>query len=222
MRRILSIAAVLLLAAPASADTIVLTGGKPGVATAWKTDGDAVVLTIKDGFSASEVAAAIARAVPGAKATSDAAMVRVTGLTEKALVAALERVEVDEELDDIDSAFAAMATAGGDDEGSGSSIRATSAATIPSPDAARSIVGKVVSIRHKRFPLVLVTLKTDTGETITVVPRIAARGGVIVSDDKQSQANVSAWYARPGDRVKVDVAEKKNNVWIAQTFARVR
>lgn len=220
--------------AVAAADTIVSAGGKPGVAESWKTEGDTVVLTIQSDFSASEVAEAIAAGVAGATATAGEGTVTVKGVEAAKLLTALERVEVDVEMDDIDSMFAAIQNPGADDEGSGSSIRATKAADMSEAmkTSRPALTARVSKVRHKRFPLVALTIKVDAppegaksevgaGDTITIVPRIRTKRGVVDAGDDESQKNLSAWYARPGDKIRFTLVDKKKKFWVATGFGRI-
>ncbi len=226
---ILSSSLLVLLSTVAFADTVVGPGGEPGVATSWKTTGTTVTLTIKDGFSASEVAEAIVRSVPGSKAEADDSVVKVTGVSEADLIKALARVEVDEALDDIDGAFAALQNPMDGDDGSGSSIRATKHTTIPGigqkappPAKSKAYAGKVVSVMHKRFPLVVLTVKTKGGKSLKIVPRIMTKRGIIDSKDAESKQNLAAWYCRKGDQINFKVIKEDKSFSVATAFSRER
>lgn len=221
----------LLLSSATWADTIVGADGSPGIASSWKSKGGTVTLTIKDGFSASEVAEAIVRGVPGTKCETGDTEVKVTGMAEADLIKALAAIEVDEAMDDIDGAFAAIQNPMGMDDGSGSSIRATKHRTLPGIEAPKteaapkdmpSYSGKVLKVKHKRFPLVVLTVKTSSGEKLTVIPQIHTIHGIIKSDDKSSKQNLAAWYSRPGDQVSFKVVKKEKSFWVATDFDRAR
>jgi hypothetical protein len=222
---------VFLLSAPAFADTVVGPNGTPGIATAWNTAGKTTSLTIKDGFSAEEVAEAIERSIPGAKAEADDDTVKVKGVSESDLIKALERIEVDEAMDDIDGAFAAIQNPMGGDDGSGSSIRATKHRSLPGmdkkspspsppPPAAKSYSGQVTSVKHKRFPLVVLSVKTKGGKMLTVIPRIRTKHGIIDYSDKESKQNLAAWYTRRGDKISFKVVKKDKSFSVATDFSR--
>ena len=229
----LTIALLAALSAPAAADTLVQPGGKPGVATSWKASGDKVVLEIKEGFAAAEVAEAIKKAVPGAKAEAKGQTVSVAGVPQDKLITALERIEVSPAADDIDAMFASIQNPGSEDEGSGSSIRATQNTEIPEPGEGAKVMATVVGVRHNRFPLVAVTVRVDQvdgtqtgvakGGQIVVVPLVQTKDGIIQSGDARSQKNVSAWYARAGDKVSLQLGQPEGKkFWVALAFERLR
>ena len=83
-----------LLPLSALAEPVVSPGGKPGAAKAWSTQDGALVLELVPGFTADAVAAAIQKGVAGAKASSKDGKVTVTGVEEKKLLVALEKVDV--------------------------------------------------------------------------------------------------------------------------------
>jgi len=232
MRKTIICSSLFLLASTAAfADTIVGPDGKPGVATGWKTDGGVTTLSIKDGFSVSEVAEAIVRAIPGAKCEAGETEIKVSGVTQADLLKALARVEVDEALDDIDGAFAAIQNPLGGDDGSGSSIRAPKHRSLPGMKSKKAATppanmpaysGKVVRVTHKRFPLVVLTIKTASGDKLQVVPQIHTIRGIIKADDKSSKQNLAAWYSRPGDQVSFKVVKKQKAFWLATEFDRAR
>jgi hypothetical protein len=231
--RIAAVAAFTAVPLLASADPLVAPGGKPGAAKSWSAKGTTVTLTLADGFSAEEAAKAISKGVPGASAKAEGtSTVIVSGLEESKLISALEKVDVAGE--DVDQMFATLRGAGGDGEGSGSSIRATSAKdfseVIKDPEA--KIAAVVVEVKHGTYPHVAVTVKIDQplkdspikkGEVVTVVPRITVNKGVIAKDDEQSKTNVGAWYAKKGDKVQLKLEGKtKQGFWVAERFERVK
>lgn len=223
---ILSIGLFCVLSATAYADTIVGAGGEPGVATSWKTTGKATVLTIKDGFSPDEVAEAIERSVPGSKVSADDTTVTVTGVDKAALLKALARIEVDEQLDDIDGAFAALQNPIGNDDGSGSSIRATKERKLTGftneETKLEKFSGQVTKVVHKKFPIVVLSVKTDSGKMISMIPHIKMKGSLIDYSDATSAKNLAAWYCRPGDKVEFTIGQKSNKYSIAKEFNRLR
>ena len=84
-------------------------------------------------------------------------------------------------------------------------------------------------MQHKRFPVVVITMKLSEGAgdlkkgaKVSFVPAIMAPGGIIASDDERSKKNVSAWYSRRGDRVKVSLGAKKKKYYSATRFERLR
>lgn len=207
---------------PVAAETIVAADAKPSVATAWRSEGDTVILTVKSGFSPTDVADAIRRGIPRVIASPAEGEVRVKGIDQDALLLALERIEVDPELDDIDEMFAAIRTGPEEtvDEGSGSSIRATRA--TGDAKAPPVVTGQVKSVHHKRFPLVAVTLVLETGagdleagQSLTIVPVIGEPSGPL------AEKNLAAWYARPGDRIRVELTRKTGKYWVADKFDRL-
>ena len=224
---------VLLLPAVAIADPVVGPGGKPSAAVSWSSSGGAVVLKISSDFDAATVAKAISSGVPGATAKADDEQVVVSGVKEADLLKALEKVEVEQASDDVDEMLSALQNPGGDEEGSGSSIRATQAADLSGVLGKKTelIRAKVIAVKRHRFPLVMVTVRLEKvpksvkglrrGATITVIPRVKSRNGIIDPNDKASKLNVGAWYAQRGDKVMLRLekpADKK--VWIAAAFDR--
>jgi hypothetical protein len=222
-----------LLASPSvAAETVISPGGQPGVATKWSGSGKSITLTIKKDYSANEVADAIERAIPGARATGKGRKVLVKGIAKEELISALERVEIDPELDDIDAMLTSVQGLDAD-EGSGSSIRATKAAELAAagkPPAA--VVATVLEVRHKRFPVVALKVRLDeitakgpglqAGSTLTVLPLIRTKYGILDRTDKQSKANARAWYARPGDRVALKLEATDKSYWMATEFERAK
>lgn len=216
----------------ALAEPVVSPGGKPGAAKAWSSQDGAVVLELVPGFTADAVAAAIQKGVAGAKASAKDGKVAVTGVDEKKLLVALEKVDVS--ADDVDAMVSALQ--GGGDEGSGSSIRATKAAELPgaSAPAELQVVGAtVLSVKHGKYPHVAVTLKLDVipkaladagvkpGAKVTVVPRVQLEGGRIAPTDERSKTNIGAWYARTGDKIQVAIeGQNPQGFWVAAQFER--
>lgn len=218
--------------AASSAETLLTPGGKPGAVVQVSERGGAVVLKLKPGFSAQDVANAVTHAVPDAQCRVDKDSVVVSGVKKAELLPALERIEVSPELDDIDAMLSNMQGLGGQDEGSGSSIRATKVAELG--DAAGKklprVVGTVVKVRHQRYPVVALRVKvTDAGglaglgagQEIEVVPLVARGKGDPSIDPAQSRKNARAWYARPGDEVQVELqARGEKDVFVARSYER--
>jgi len=226
-------AGLLLSAFAANAETVISPGGKPGAAKSWAANGGVITLDLVPGFTPDAVAAAIQKGVAGSKASVKDGKVIVSGVDEKKLLAALEKIDV--AADDVDAMVAALQ--GGGEEGSGSSIRATKAAEIPQPSAspaAEEAVGAtVISLKHGKYPHVAITLKLDkipksladagvkAGKEVTVVPRVNLENGKIAPADDRSKANVGAWYARPGDKVQVAIeGQNPQGFWVASRFER--
>lgn len=234
MRALLATLAVGLLGTSvALADPVVAPGQKPGVAASWTKDGATTTLVIAAGYDANEVAETIVAEVKGAQAKADGQQVVVTGVATAALLAALEKVDVAPAGDDVDAMLSALQNPGGEDDGSGSSIRATNDKAdfeaVRGPPG-QLVVGRVLKVRRARFPLVFITVKVERGpksgdgpakgDTIVVLPRVKSKGGVVDPADAASQLNVGAWYAQPGDRVKVRLESKEKKVWVAKAFER--
>jgi hypothetical protein len=243
-RRALTLGVALFAAAIASeavAVPVVSPGGKPGAAQSWNQTGSAVTLKLAKGFDAKVVADAISKSVAGAKAKAEGANVVVEGVPQDKLVTALEKVDVAESGgggggDDVDAMLANLQNQGGKEEGSGSSIRASKATDFSEVMGKKEelITAKVVDVKRSEFPLAIVTLKiasvpkgTDLdgvkpGVTISVVPRVRSKGGVVDPADQPSKLNLGAWYAQPGDTVMVRLEPntKKEKVWIAAAFER--
>ncbi|MCK6544622.1 hypothetical protein L6R52_02035 [Myxococcota bacterium] len=230
-------AALLAPALTASAAPVVGAGKKPGVAASWSSAGGAVTLKIVQGYDAAEVASAIAAAVKGASAKAQGSDVVVTGLAEADLITALEKVDVKEAAsgDDVDAMLANLQKPGGEEEGSGSSIRATQQTDFSEVlgDKTEIIGAKVVSVDRRKFPLVIVTVKLDkvpkglagpglkSGATLKVLPRVKSKNGIVDPNDQASTLNVGAWYAQPGDKVQLRLEkEPKDGVWVAAAFNR--
>ncbi|MBK8014684.1 MAG: hypothetical protein IPK13_25445 [Deltaproteobacteria bacterium] len=218
----------------AKADPIVKQGAQPGVAASWSANGKtATTLVIASGYNAADVAKAISQAIPTATAKAKADKVLVSGLSTDDLLKKLQTIDVDPALDDIDTMLSALQFANADD-GSGSSIRATKSAdfTDVMGEQNEQISAKVVSVKRDRFPLVFVTVKIESmpkgnapagikrGQRITVLPRVKSKKGLIDPEDKASKLNVGAWYAQPGDRVKIRLEEQHEKIWIAAGFDR--
>lgn len=218
-------------ASVALADSVVSPGGKPGVATKWTKGADGVTLTLKEGFDPAAVAEAIGKGVPGAKAKAAGAKVVVSGVDEKKLIAALEKVQV-EAGDDVNAMFAAMQKpgGGGDEEGSGSSIRATNKTTVPGGEVTEQVSGTVVDVKYGTYPHVAVVITVDEspdgseakkGAKITVLPIVKMAGKAVDSSDEASKTNIGAWYARAGDKVTVKLTGKpEKGAWQAVLFER--
>jgi hypothetical protein len=226
--------AVLLVPTVALAVPIVKGGGEPGAATSWASKKDAVVLEIGADYDASEVASAIEKKVPGSSAKAKGSSVIVTGVAQDKLLAALAQIEVEPSMDDIDEMLTELRKPG-DDEGSGSSIRATQAADFSDVMGEKEalVEGKIVAVEHHRFPMVVVTVKIGSvaagvkgvkkGQTVKVIPRVKSRNGVIDPEDKTSKLNVGAWYAVKGDAVRLRFegdAPRSDSIWIAAAFQR--
>jgi hypothetical protein len=237
--RLLSVLSVCSLAATAFAVPVVKPGGKPGAAASWKTDGANVVLKLTPGFEASAVAKAIQGKVQGVTAKAAGADVSVSGMPEAKLLAALEAVDAGEPASgyDVDALLANLRNpSDGEEDQSGSSIRATSAADFSAVMGNKEelISAKVVDVKRQKFPLVLVTVKIaavpkgltlpgiKAGSKITVLPRVKSKNGVIDPTDEPSQLNLGAWYVEPNDNVmlRLEKDPKDANVWIAAAFDR--
>lgn len=233
MRAMITTLALTLVPLAASADPVVTKGGKPGAAKAWSTKDAAVVLELVPGFTADAVAAAIQKGVPGAKAVAADGKVTVTGVEEKKLLVALEKIDVS--ADDVDAMVSALQ--GGGDDGSGSSIRATKAAEIPGAAAVEPalVPATIVSVKHGKYPFVAVTLRLDSVPkaladagvkargNLTVVPRVVLEGGKIAPTDERSKTNIGAWYMRTGDKVQVAIeGQNPQGMWVAARFERAK
>ncbi|MBI2373674.1 MAG: hypothetical protein HYV07_06710 [Deltaproteobacteria bacterium] len=231
MRRVVltAIAAAFLSVGSAFAETVVSPGGKPGVAVSWAKKGDAISLTLKEGFSPDDVADAILRAVPGAVTKVRGSSVLVSGVPEATLLVALERVQVDRGLDDIDNALASL-SGSSDDEGSGSSIRAAKAAQVPEGGTdAIAIVAKIVAVRHKTYPKVVLDVEvldakgSKLSGQLAVVPEVKVANGKPDMSDPATRRNAAAWYSRPGDSVALTLVLAPNKkAYLAKDFLRQR
>jgi hypothetical protein len=237
MRAFVFAAASISLASVAVAAPVVKPGGKPGAAASWKSEGGALVLTLAPGYEADAVAKAIAGKLSGVTAKVSGGNVVVAGLPEAKLLSALEGVEAGEPAggDDVDAMLANLRGGEGEDDQSGSSIRATQAADLSQVMGAKEelITAKVIEVKHQKFPLVLVTVKVSqiskslvlpgvkAGSKITVLPRVKSKNGVVDPKDEASQLNLGAWYVEPGDTVMLRLEkEPKDNVWVAAAFDR--
>lgn len=241
MRTLMVVCITAALAAPAGAAgsaPIVERGGKPGAATSWSEEASQVVsLRLDTSYDPEEVSRAIEAGVRGAKAQpTGSSKVVVTGVPLSRLLRALERVDVDPVTDDIEAMLSAIQNPGGNSDGSGSSIRATKETdfsdVLGPPEAL--VAARVIKVRRARFPLVFVTVQVTArpktrefdirkGSKITVLPRVKSRRGVVDPEDKPSQLNVGAWYAQPGDSVKLRLEKaKRRGVFVARAFERIR
>lgn len=230
-------AALITPAITASAAPVVGAGRKPGVAASWSSASGAVTLKLAAGYDAAEVASAIAAGVKGASAKASGADVVVSGVAEAELLAALEKIDVKEAAtaDDVDAMLANLQKPGGEEEGSGSSIRATQQTDFSEVlgDKTELIGAKVVSVDRKKFPLVIVTVKLDkvpkgitgpglkSGAKLKVLPRVKSKNGIVDPNDQASTLNVGAWYAQPGDKVQLHLEkEPTDGIWVAAAFNR--
>ncbi len=232
MRALLFSVSLTLLSSAAWAEPLVTADGKPGAAASWSTSGGKIVLVVADGYDAAQVAKAINTNVKGAKAKAAGGKVIVSGLTEDTLVAKLSVVEVDPPLDDVDQLLSNL-KGGDDEEGSGSSIRATKLADFTDVLGKPSgrLEGEVTGVTRSRFPLVMVSVVVSKvpdgvkgikkGDRITVIPRVKSKNGVVDPKDRASQLNIGAWYAQEGDHVTLKLEPKpKRAYWIAKGFER--
>lgn len=229
------IALMLGSASLASAAPVIGPGGKPGAAASWKSAGGGLTLKCAKGFDAAAVAEAIRKHVKSASVKTEGDNITITGLPEAELLKALETVDVPEG-DDVDGLLSQLHNQGGGEEGSGSSIRATKSADFSELMGKKDelITAKVVDVKRAQFPLVFVTVKLGQvpksaapeglkpGATITVLPRVKSRQGVVDPSDETSKLNVGAWYAQPGDTVllRLEKGPPKDKVWVAAAFDR--
>ncbi len=202
--------------------------GEDGAAELSEVDGR-LVLQLGANFDAPSTGAAIRRALPEAQVLIDGSTIVVEGIAADAARKALARIQVEASpLDDVDALLAQLREPGTNESGSGSSIRARreTAAVRPGP----TLIAKVAKVDHQKFPLVLLTLKTE-GEVeglktkeLVVLPRVRSQGGLIDRADEQSMKNLGAWYVRVGDRVQVALEDKPEDqpVWVASDLERIR
>lgn len=226
-----------LIGGAAGAAPIVGPGAKPGVAQSWSAADNSVTLTIAKGFEARAVADAIQKTVSGAVARAEGDKVIVTGVSKDQLLSQLEKVDVPEAGDDVDAMLTSLQNqGGGSEEGSGSSIRATQMVDFSEVLGKKEelLTGKVVQVQRQQFPLVLVTVKLaqvprelashalKPGATITVLPRVHSRNGVVDPKDRPSTLNLGAWYAQAGDSVafRLEKNTPQDKVWVAAAFDR--
>lgn len=225
-------AGLLVTGRPALADPLIGPGNTPGAVAAWSTTKNITSLTVAEGFEAEAIAQAIIEGIKGASAKASGNQVAVAGVDEKSLLAALQKLEVDSTEDDVDAMLSALQNPGGDEDDSGSSIRASRATDMTAAVSGHIVYGRVTAVRHAQFPLVLISVKIQkgkspaglsTGQVIRVLPYVRSVRGLVDVKDPQSQVNVGAWYARKGDRVKVRLKpEARKKVWVAEAFERVR
>lgn len=227
------LALLLFVTSTATADPLVKPGAKPGAVSSWSTVGEDVVLIVGNNYEADDVAKAITAKIKGSKTKVNGNSVVVSGVEEKALVPMLARVEVEPALDDVDQMLSALKGGGDEEEGSGSSIRATQVADFSDVLGAQKdrIEGEVVGVTRSSFPVVIVSVKVTkvprgtrgiaVGNRITVVPRVKSKNGVVDPNDRPSQLNVGAWYAQEGDQVVLNLGKKRQKkYWIARGFER--
>jgi hypothetical protein len=231
----------LLAIAPIAAwasEPVVGAGGKPGAAKSWTGDGTTLTFVLKDGFPAKSVADAIAKGVPGTTTKVDAGKVVVNGVEKAKLLTALEKVLVEPGADDVDATFATIQNTGGEEDGSGSSIRASKPTDMSSvmPKETPPLVGSVVKVQQGTFPMAVLTVKVlelpagsapatvKKGGTIMIVAKIPlAANGAIDPKDATATANAGSWYARPGDKIAMRIqgpAKDHKDTWLATTFER--
>ncbi len=215
----------------ASAEPVLTPGPKAGAATAWTVEAAKVTLTIGDRYDPVEVASAIEAGVPGAKAAAADRQIEVTGVEPEKLLAALVKIEAAPALDDVDAMLQALQSGGDQEEGTGSSIRATRAMAadqLLGPKEER-LQATVLAVQRGKFPLVVISIRIDkappgaqvsTGDKTTIVPRIRNRTGKIAPDDDQSLLNAGAWYAQPGDKIEIRLDRRGRKVWWVRAYRR--
>ena len=215
----------------ASAEPVLTPGPKAGAATEWKVETAKVILTIGDRYDPVEVASAIEAGVDGAKAAASERQVEVTGVDPDKLLAALVKIEAAPVLDDVDAMLQALQSGGDQEEGTGSSIRATRAmavAELLGPEKER-LQATVLAVQRGKFPLVVISIRIDkappgaevaAGDKTTIVPRVRNRTGKIAPDDDQSLLNAGAWYAQPGDKVEIRLGRRGRKVWWVRAYRR--
>lgn len=208
---------------------------KPGLVTAWSTASGITTLTLAEGVDADAVAQLIIDSIKGAQAKPNGERVLITGIGEARLLSQLQGLDLSTEDDDVDAMLSELQNPGGDDDGSGSSIRAGKKVQLhqvagpPGP----LVDAEVLQVQHARYPLVVVTVKVRRGpksgkgprpgDTIRVVPYVKSKGGVVDPKHPQSQLNVGAWYVQKGDRVRLRLEEKaRKKLWVAKAFERAK
>ena len=127
----------------------------------------------------------------------------------------------------------ALQSGGEQEEGTGSSIRATRAMAVDrllGPEDKR-VQATVLAVQRGKFPLVVITVRIDraptggpisAGDKTTVVPRIRNRIGKISPSDEQSLLNVGAWYAQPGDKIEIRLGKRGKKIWWATAYRRLK
>src|SRR5437667_390113 len=82
--------------------------------------------------------------------------------------------------------------------------------------------GATVTLQITSIPKGVTLEGVKNGSTISVVPRVKSKSGVIDPADQPSKLNLGAWYAQPGDTVALRLEKKagKDKVWVAAAFER--
>lgn len=223
---VLLLAAV--LAAPAASDEAAATApllGGPGAACEARTEGARVVLSIRPGFRPEDVAAVVGDRLPRVQMVVDGRQVFLEGVTLSRLKADLQSARVAPSPDDIDALLAAL---GGDAQ----PIDAAREPPVVLDEDEMVLTARVLDVRRQRFPLVFVEvniLKAPEGAPVSaprrllVLPRVRSTRGLVDPADDRSKVNVGAWYAKPGDRVRLVLEDRTEdeNVWLAALFQRI-
>lgn len=244
--RIAAFLLTLLLAATASAQTLVVQGDEgiyaPGLAMKWWADGASIHFQMGSEEQAASVAAQLKQSLAGAEVSSKDEVVIVKGIPEPVLLEQLSGVtlDVEAEVDPLaqlaDAGVGAVAFKA--PEGGGS-IRATNPSfAIPAgvfgpPPAEEKMEAEVVSVERKEFPQVVVKLKVRKpasdkdlkktfrrGAVFTAPVLMNGGNGVIDFDAELTRQNLVAYYLQSGDRVIVhvrkDEADNTHIDWIGR------
>lgn len=210
-------------------------GFAPGVASRWWSEGQTVHFQVENAERASRVAARLKDHLSSAQVSARGAVVSVRGLPERALLASVSQLEIEDEVAD---PLAALAGAGTDPgafrppEGGGS-IRATARRLVASPEMLVTPPGRaqfeaeVLAVDREKFPEAYLRLKVrraaldaplrasfPKNRVFFAEVLLAGKDGTVDFDAEETQRNLVAYYLRPGDRVIVHALEKDEGVHI--------
>ncbi|MEM1026209.1 MAG: hypothetical protein AAGD10_18790 [Myxococcota bacterium] len=216
---------LLLAAAPTSASgESVPVFGSSSAACEARTEGSRVVLSVRPGFRPEDVAEVLLSHVEGLQMIQDGRRIFLEGVDLEGLRSHLSSAQVAPSPDDIDALLAAL----------GRDAEPIDAAREPPVvlDADEVVLtARVLSVRRQRFPLVFVEVKVleapeeaavQAPRRLLVLPRVRSTRGLVDPADDRSKVNVGAWYAKPGDRVRLVLESQTEDeeVWVAALFQR--
>jgi len=196
----------------------------PEAACEARTEGARVVLSIRPGFRPEDVAAVVDEGLVQVQMVVDGRQIFLEGVSLADLKADLRSARVARSPDDIDALLAALG-------GSAEPVDAASEPPVVLDDDEQVLTARVLNVRRQRFPLVFVEVKIlDAPEDapvaarrrLLVLPRVRSTRGLVDPADDRSKVNVGAWYAKPGDRVRLvlEGPTEDEDVWLAALFQR--
>ena len=211
----------LLLGSPnAQAEPLVkMENGKaqPSVIVKGEEKGKKIMLSVRDGEDAKEIAELINEEVDRVKAKVKGGKIQIKGKSMSDLLEALSSVEFGGDDD-----FGALADASNEsDFDSGSSLRAKKVADVQKlfKDAKTVAIGKVVRVQKGAFPKSLVMVQIlrgpkgalgkqiAKGAKINFEPMFSKSKKIVNWNDESNQINAGAWFIKRGDKVVVRIGK---------------